>query len=145
MVAQKNININFNCGETRSSPPEEYLCVSATRPQRTSTSISRLWKKHGGYTGLLTPCFLSGGLYWASFVALPDDSNRRGRIYESRATPDVLKTSAFTPRGHFSLNSRVTAKTIRRSAKIFFRIAQSECGGFSSARFYSLSRSSAHV
>lgn len=48
----------------------------------------------------------------ASSVALPGDSNRHGRIYESRPTPDALKASAFTPRGYFSLNPRATAKTI---------------------------------
>lgn len=67
------------------------------------------------YCRVIDPfAFYRGASIGLSSIALPDDSNRRDRIYESAShTLGVLKTNAFMPlpsplppQGHFLLNPR---------------------------------------
>lgn len=109
--AQKNININFNCGETRSSPLKEYLRISAAARNEPPHPF-RGYGKSCGYTGLLTPRLLSEALSPSSIA------RATGRFKSTR--PDLrvagytqrVKSERFHARGHLTLNPRATTKTI---------------------------------
>lgn len=110
--AQKNININFNCGETRSSPLKEYLRISAAARNEPAHPF-RGYGKSCGYTGLLTPPPSIGGsiaiLHRARYRAIQIDAAgfTSRRLYTRR-----VKSERFHARGHLTLNPRATAKTI---------------------------------